>query len=326
MRGRDLFIKRVELKPYEYPELLQFRDAIRHSYWLHTEFTLSSDVQDWFTKTSEVERSILKRTMLAISQVEVAVKTFWARIYDVMPKPEIAEVGMTFAESEVRHSNAYSFLLDLLKLDKDFKSLIENPAIKERICYLTDIQKSFGSNPKQFLLTLLLFSAFVEHISLFSQFLIIMSFNRYKGIFKGISNIVEATSKEEQIHGTFGQAIVNLARQERPEWFDMEFEDRIYNSLERAFQAETKILDWILERGDLEFLPKDHIIEFLKNRFNLSLIGIGYKPFFNCSSDILKKLQWFDDELIIKKENDFFNKRSIDYSKKMQDFTEEALF
>jgi hypothetical protein len=40
-----LFEKRVHLKPYEYPDLLKFRDAIRHSYWLHTEFSLSGDVQ-----------------------------------------------------------------------------------------------------------------------------------------------------------------------------------------------------------------------------------------------------------------------------------------
>ena len=37
-RERDIFAKRVNLKPYEYPELYEYVPAIRHSYWIHTEF------------------------------------------------------------------------------------------------------------------------------------------------------------------------------------------------------------------------------------------------------------------------------------------------
>lgn len=325
--GKSIFKKRVELKPYEYPQLLQYRDAIRHSYWLHTEFTLTGDIQDWFTKTSYVERSILKRTMLAISQVEVAVKTFWSRIYDRMPKPEIAEVGMTFAESEVRHANAYSFLLEALRLDEDFKKLRDIPAINKRIEYLSEVQKHVQSqNPRQFILTLLLFSSFVEHVSLFSQFLIMMSFNRYKGIFKAISNIVEATSKEEQIHGLFGQELTNIVKSEHPEWFDSRFEQELYEFVKIAFQAEREILGWIFEEGELEFLQVGTVEEFLKSRFNRSMEGVGYRALFQVNQELLSKTRWFDEELVAKKENDFFNKRNVDYSKKVQQFTADSLF
>ena len=41
--------------------------------------------------------------------------------------------------------------------------------------------------------SVLLFSLFIEHVSLFSQFLIMMSFNKDKNLFKGISNVVEST-------------------------------------------------------------------------------------------------------------------------------------
>ena len=43
----DIFKKRVNLKPYEYPDLVEYVDAIRHSYWVHTEFNFTSDVQDF---------------------------------------------------------------------------------------------------------------------------------------------------------------------------------------------------------------------------------------------------------------------------------------
>jgi hypothetical protein len=43
---QSVFKKRANLKPYEYPELIEYVNAIRHSYWIHTEFNYSSDIQD----------------------------------------------------------------------------------------------------------------------------------------------------------------------------------------------------------------------------------------------------------------------------------------
>lgn len=88
-RRRNIFKPRINLKPYEYPELLEYVDAIRHSYWLHTEFSFTSDVQDFKVNVTPEERNALQNTMLAIAQIEVSVKTFWGDIYKKMPKPEI---------------------------------------------------------------------------------------------------------------------------------------------------------------------------------------------------------------------------------------------
>ena len=121
-RKSNIFEKRINLKPYEYPALYEYVSAIRHSYWIHTEYNYTSDVQDFKTRLTEVEQSAIKNTMLAISQIEVAVKSFWGDIYHKMPKPEIGSVGATFAESEVRHHDAYSHLLEILGLNDEFKT------------------------------------------------------------------------------------------------------------------------------------------------------------------------------------------------------------
>ena len=105
-RQTDIFEKRINLKPYEYPHLYEYVPAIRHSYWIHSEFNFTSDIQDFKSRLSDCERSAIKNTMLAISQIEVAVKSFWGDLYHRIPKPEIGSVGSTFAESEVRHADA----------------------------------------------------------------------------------------------------------------------------------------------------------------------------------------------------------------------------
>ena len=75
-RKRNIFEKRINLKPYEYPELYEYVSAIRHSYWIHSEFNFTSDIQDFKARLNDTEKSAIKNTMLAISQIEVAVKSF----------------------------------------------------------------------------------------------------------------------------------------------------------------------------------------------------------------------------------------------------------
>ncbi len=326
-RRRDIFKKRLHLKPYEYPELYEYVGAIRHSYWIHTEFNFVGDVQDFHVNVDEKERNVIRNAMLAIAQIEVAVKTFWGDIYKKIPKPEIGAVGATFAESEVRHTDAYSHLLEILGLNDVFRKIDEIPALMRRVNYLEkSLANSRSSDNKEYSQSILLFSLFIEHVSLFSQFLIIMSFNKNKNLFKGISNAVEATSKEEQIHGLFGIDIINIIKQEHPEWFDQEFEDGVVALCEEAFESEKQVVEWIFEKGEPEFISKEIVFEFIKQRFNNSLQSIGIRKIFTLNEKLLKESDWFYDEVIATKHGDFFNKKSINYNKKSKSITSDDLF
>ncbi len=327
LRERDIFRKRTNLKPYEYPELVEYVDAVRHSYWIHTEFKFTSDVQDFHVNVTDVERSAIKNAMLAIAQIEVAVKSFWGDVYKKMPKPEIGSVGSTFAESEVRHMDAYSHLLEILGLNEEFTRIKEIPALQERVQYLDKmIALSRTEENKQYAHSILLFSLFIEHVSLFSQFLVMMSFNKHRDLFKGISNAVEATSKEEQIHGLFGIDLINIIKDEHPEWFDEEMKAKIVESCEEAFIAESRVIDWIYEAGELDFMPSTNVKEFVKHRFNNSLAAIGMPRHFEVSEALLEETDWFDNEVIATKHTDFFNKRSINYNKRSTSVTSADLF
>lgn len=326
-RKNNIFEKRLNLKPYEYPDLLEYVDAIRHSYWIHTEFNFTSDIQDFKALLNEPEREAIKRTMLAISQIEVAVKTFWGNIYQKMPKPEIGSIGATFSESEVRHHDAYSHLLEILGLNEEFKRIKDNPVIMNRVQYLESSLKNASSDEnRDYAESILLFALFIEHVSLFSQFLIIMSFNKHKNVLKGISNVVEATSKEEQIHGNFGIDVIRIIKEENPKWFDASLEQNIQTQCKRAYKAEAGIIDWIFEKGELDFIPAEQVKEFIKNRFNNSLSSIDIDPVFDVDEDLVEQTEWFDDEIIGTKHGDFFVKRSINYNKRSQSVTADDLF
>ncbi|MBI4093363.1 ribonucleotide-diphosphate reductase subunit beta [Candidatus Kaiserbacteria bacterium] len=326
-RERRIFKKRTHLKPYEYPELIEYVDAIRHSYWVHTEFNFMSDIHDFHVNISDAERGAIKNALLAIAQIEVAVKTFWGDIYKRMPKPEIGAVGFTFAESEVRHMDAYSHLLEILGLNEEFKRVSSIPSLSARVSYLEKvILRSRTSDDREYAEAVLLFSLFIEHVSLFSQFLVIMSFNKFKNLFKGISNAVEATSKEEQIHGLFGADIIKIVRTEHPAWFTDAHEQLVYQLCREAYEAESAIIDWIFEAGELSYVPVATVKEFVKNRFNASLLRIGMHAIFPVDDALVWSTSWFDDEVIGTKHGDFFVKRSINYNKRARSITSTDLF
>lgn len=326
-RRRDIFKPRKNLKPYEYPELEAYKEAIQHSYWLHTEYNFTSDIQDYKVNVQPHERTAIKNSMLAIAQVEVDVKEFWGDLYKRLPKPELANVGHTFAESEVRHSDAYAHLLELLGLNSEFEKIDEIPALSKRVNYLKKHNEySRTGNDRDFAIAVLLFSAFIEHISLFSQFLIIMSFNKYSNLFSGISNVIEATSKEEQLHGEFGVDLINTIREEKPKWFDDEMAEDIYALVNEAYESEYEVLDWIFEDGELTFMPRYTVQEFIKNRLNNSLEAIGLERIFDVDEKEVEKTDWFDDEVVATKHVDFFEKRSVNYTKRSRSITADDLF
>lgn len=309
--------KRVNLKPYEYPEFLRFKDAIRQSYWIHDEFNFSGDVQD-FHEASDEAQQVVKRTILAIAQIEVAVKLFWGNVYNHFPKPEVAAVGATFSDSEARHLDAYSHLLEKLGLNEDFAAISDIPAIQGRMEYLDKY-----TSCDDFVYEVLLFSLFVEHVSLFGQFLILMSFDKHEKRFSGLANVVEATSKEEEVHGLFGAALVNRMREEG--LFDLsQYREELTSRAMQAYRAEEKIVDWIFDSVDEipGVISSDEVKRFIQDKFNRSLSLIDVAPLF----DVESSNQWFYDEVVTTKDNDFFAKRSTTYSKGTSSVTGDDLF
>lgn len=323
----SIFKKRVEFKPFEYPEVIKYVDAINHSYWIHTEFNFTSDIQDFNVRLNDAEKNIIKNTLLAISQIEVSVKTFWGKLGERFPKPEFNAVGATFSESEVRHERAYSHLLEVLDLNGDFELLLREPVIQGRVDYLSKYLKRVSDDDKQiYTLSLALFSLFIENVSLFSQFAIIKSFNKERNILKNIDNVVQATQKEEMLHALLGVFILNEIKKEFPQWFDEDFYKKIERASKKAYEAEAKIIDWIFEKGELPFLSKDVLKEFIKYRFNESVEMIGGNKVFDIDPEKLSKLQWFIEEMYTETSTDFFNKRPTTYSKKTQSVTADDLF
>lgn len=315
-----IFDKRVHYKPFEYPEVLEFTDLMNKTFWVHKEVEFTADIQDFKSNLSEVEKEIVKRSLLSIAQVEVGVKLFWGDIYKYFPKPEFNGLGATFAECEFRHSEAYSRLLDVLGYNEEFNQLLTIPVFKKK---LELIENSLYSN-NDVISKLLFFTIVIENASLFSQFANILSFTRFKGYLKNTSNIIAWTSIDEQTHANAGIFILNKLAEEG--YLTNEIKERMSQDVKNYIQYEEELLNWIYEKGELSFFSKNDMLNFMKYRVDESMEKIKLKKIFNITYEQYKPMKWFEEDVFANELDDFFAKRPTAYTKHDKSISAADLF
>jgi len=300
---------------------------MHNGFWTDKEFSFKSDIQQFKVELTDQEREIIVRTLSAIGQIEVAVKTFWAKLGENLPHPSLCDLGYVMANVEVIHNNAYERLLQILGLEDIFEENLKLEWIQGRVKYLRKYtHKFYKDSKKQYLYALILFTLFVENVSLFSQFYIINWFARNKNVLKDTDQQVKYTRNEENIHALVGIKIINTIREEHPELFDEELEERILHEAEEALTAESQIVDWMVNGYKEEGLNAELLKGFIKNRIISSLEQIGFKAPFEVDNNALEATMWFEEELLGNNMADFFHTRPTEYSKKNQSFDEDDLF
>ena len=242
-----IFEEQLSRKPNHYPWTEEFIEAMHNGFWTDKEFSFTSDIQDFKVNLNETEKEINVRTLSAIGQIEVAVKKFWAKLGDNLPHPSLTDLGYVMANVEVIHNNAYERLLKVLGLEEIFEENLKLDFIEGRVNYLRKYTHRFyKDSKKQYVYALILFTLFVENVSLFSQFYVINWFNRYKNVLKDTGQQVKYTRNEENIHALAGIKIINTIREEHPDLFDEELQAKIIQESQAAFTAESKLVDWMV--------------------------------------------------------------------------------
>jgi ribonucleoside-diphosphate reductase beta chain len=322
-----IFEEQISRKPNKYPWTDEFIEAMHNGFWTDKEFNFKSDIQQFKVNLNDQEKEIIVRTLSAIGQIEIAVKTFWAKLGENLPHPSLSDLGYVIANVEVIHNNAYERLISILGLEDIFEKNLKLDWIEGRVKYLRKYtHRYYKDSKKQYLYALILFTLFVENVSLFSQFYVINWFARFKNVLKDTDQQVKYTRNEENIHALVGIKLINTIRKEYPDLFDEELEDKIAKEAVQAFESESQIVDWMVNGIQEEGLSADILKEFIKNRINDSLKQIKFKKVFTIDKELLSKTKWFEEELIGNNMTDFFHSRPVEYSKKGQSFDESDLF
>lgn len=323
-----IFTEQVARKPDHYSWSSDFIDAMWSGHWTPNEFTFTSDLQNYRVDLTDDERLVVRNTLSAIGQIEIAVKKFWSRLGDNLPHPSLVDLGLVMAQIEVIHNRAYEKLLDTLQLNDAFEENLKLDIIRGRVAYLRRyLDKAYKDQRKQYVYALILFTLFVENVSLFSQFYVILWFNRFKGgILKDTAQQVDYTKREEMLHAQVGIRLVQTIRNEHPELFDAELEAKVAQEAVEAFKAESKIIDWMLGDYSGDRLTRPILKEYVRSRINDSLVAIGFAAPFEIDQTLIEQTLWMEEDVLGYSRTDFFNKRPTEYTDNDAPCTAEQLF
>ena len=96
-----IFDEQISRKPDHYPWTQPFKKAMQDGFWTDSEFSFSSDKQDFLVHLTPQEQVIVTRALATIGQLEISVKKFWARLGDNLPHPSLSDLGGVMSYIEI---------------------------------------------------------------------------------------------------------------------------------------------------------------------------------------------------------------------------------
>lgn len=301
----------------DYPAAVKYAETQMDIYWLPTEINIEKDVQDLRVELTPAELHGVITTLKLFTLYELIVgNEYWGgRIKKAFPRPDIEFMATTFSFVEIGiHARFYNRINEVLMLDTDafYESYIDDPTLKERMDFVTEMV----SQPN-LLLALGAFSL-LEGAVLYSSFAFIKHFqangkNKLKNICSGINFSV----KDENLHAEAGAWLYNTLLSEMEELGYRERQD-IQDILKevalKVYEHEARIVGMLFERGDIEGIDEGDMKTFVKSRINLCLKNLNCEPLYQIEENPIA--DWFYMGINGYQMNDFFYGVGSDYNRK----------
>jgi ribonucleoside-diphosphate reductase beta chain len=309
----SIFKPRATFMPFEYPQFHEYWLKANQAHWIHTEVSMSSDINDWKINLTDKERHLIGSILKGFTQTEIFIgNDFWSgRLLKQIKKPELQMMFATFASFEAIHANGYSYLDQSLGLD-DYESFMHEPTVKAKIDRLMNVKAKTISDTAK---AIAIFSAFNEGVALFSSFAVLLNFSRFNKM-KGMGQIIAWSCLDEDLHSRAGCEIFRVITKENPEILTDEFKKDIYEAARLTIELEDAFLENAFKDGDCPGLSLAEMKTFIRNRANNKLQELGLKTNWkNIDKSHLDNMQWFSILTEGSTQQDFFAGREVSYSK-----------
>lgn len=296
-------------RPFEYPEAYDFYRNQQMVHWTKDEIKLSQDLQDWNSSLTTGEKNVVGGILKGFTQMEVLVGDYWRNVGNWFPKPEIAMMASSFSYFESIHMDNYAMINEELGLD-DFQEFLHDNEISKKLNYF--MQAPNSSDVFEIAKSLAVFSAFGEGCLLFSSFAVLLSFQK-ENLLKGVSQIVNFSIRDENLHSMGGIYLFNTLCKENPD-IRLWIEKDVIEAAKLTRELEFNFIDKLFKEDSIRTLTKEQLKNFISHRVNIKLKELGYEPIFYVDSNLLQEISWFDELSSGQKFGDFFAVRISDYT------------
>lgn len=322
-----LFDPRDTPRPHEYPFCQSMISAFQDAAWTARIINYKTDRHDYDHELSPEERELVRRATLLVALVECKVKLGWSKLaIDLSAKPEVSSMCAVLAASEVVHEETYGRLTEEMGIPFDMAEVATIPEVSGRIKYLKKHLNSRHPNKRQALAySTAINGLVVEGISLFPMFYVIKAIQRRTNKLNGFGAAIDLTANEEFLHSEAACWIVKTLLEEYPETYDDKFVEHLERGLSQALPHEERIVDWLFGGGELPYLGKEEVKDFVRLRFNKTVESLDMATLTVPVTREEGFEDWFTEQCL-NRQADFFHTRPADYSAQESPVTVDDLF
>lgn len=309
----NIFKERVFYKPFEYPQFFELYKLQQQAHWLPTEVPMADDVGDFKSNLTAAEKNLIIQVLRFFTQGDIEVqRNYNNNLLKFFKKPEIIMMLNSFAAMETVHVWAYSHLNDTLGLpETEYQAFLEYASMKDKYNYIQNFDILDPNDISGLAKNLAVFGAFMEGVSLFSSFAILMNFPRL-GKLKNVGQIITWSIRDESLHA---EGICSLYREvvaENPQILTPEFIAEINKACADMVGLEDKFIDTCFELGPVEGIKPEEVKEYIRYIANRRLDWLNLPPLYE---NVKNPLEWLNLLVNGKEHANFFETRATEYSK-----------
>lgn len=290
------------------------------NHWMPTEVPMSKDIELWKSnKLSEDERHLIMRVLGFFSTAESLVgNNITLAIFKHVTNPEARQYLLRQAFEEAIHTHTFHYIVESLGLNEGevFNMYNEIPVIHDKDAFemaLTadilrpDFTTATFQGAQKFLENLIGYYIVMEGLFFYSGFVMMLSFLRQNRM-TGIGEQFQYILRDETIHLNFGIDLINGIKQENPELWTPEFQQRIIDLVKQGVELEIRYAAECLPRGLLG-LTTPMFREYVQYIADRRLERIGLKALWGSKNPF----PWMSETIDLGKEKNFFETRVTEY-------------
>jgi ribonucleoside-diphosphate reductase beta chain len=291
------------------------------NHWLPTEISMQRDIEQW--KAPNVltadERKAFETVLGFFTTADsIAANNVVLAIYKHITSPECRMYLLRQGYEEAIHTHAYQYIVESLGMDesKIFNMYREVEAIYNKDNMVLNLNEGIFDpnfktgtfeNDQLFLENLCVFSLVMEGIFFYSSFAVMFGFQRQNKL-TGSAEQIQYIMRDESQHLNFGINLINGIKEEQPELWTPEFQQRIVDLIKRAVVLEYTFATEVFPRG-IFGMNADGFKQYIEHIADRRLASVGLPLQYNVENPF----PWMGEAVDLNKEKNFFETRVTEY-------------
>ncbi len=311
----------IQLYPMKHKFAWEYYNTANANHWLPTEISMQLDIEQWKSSTalSADERQAFETVLGFFTTADsIAANNIVMGFYKHVTSPEVRMYLLRQAYEEAIHTHAYQYIVESLGMDepKIFNMYRDVDSIFNKQEFILGFNEGIFNgafktgtfeDDQKFLENWCVFSLILEGIFFYSSFAVVLGFKRQNKL-PGSAEQIEYIMRDESMHLNFGLEIIRALREENPELWTKEFQDRIIELVRKAAKLEYTYAQEVFPTG-IFGLNAEGFKQYIEHIADRRLQRVGLPTQFN----VTNPFPWMSEAIDLSKKKNFFETRVTEY-------------